>query len=320
MMKDGDEIRIALLTGANKAWLTLQNSILSYREKFWSRESIVDIPVELVTFTEQKRLKGSRLIAALLALLILPVIGGAAIGLWNLISGPPPDTVVAGCIVAGVVAGFLTFLVLLVRFFMRQKTITMHVGDDDMTRTFWADKKRDAEVLEIITEVARRKPMVEEKMPYPMQFAVGDTIHQPWKRAISLTFLFMIPAFITEIPWLLLAGLIPIGMQLCSSLMGAREPREFRHAVRHYLNREWTKARDKLDDLIRSAPDFRPARLFMIELKMRLGDFDGAGASLAEIQSDLDAETVQSIQGDIILMQRIAKRKKGNIQNHAPVC
>ncbi len=94
MMKDGDEIRVPLLSGP-KAWITLQGSILSYREKFWSCESTVDIPLELVSFTEKKQLKGSRLIAALLSLLFLPGIGGTIIALWYLFAGKPSDTVIS---------------------------------------------------------------------------------------------------------------------------------------------------------------------------------------------------------------------------------
>ena len=313
-MKDGQEIRVQLLTGPPKAWLNLHGSILSYRERFWSRESIIDIPVELVTFTEKKQLKGSRLIAALLSLLFLPGIGGATIGLWYLFAGTPSDAVLSVCMGTGAISGFFTFVLLLVRFFIRQKTITIHVAPEDMTITFWEEKKLQADFQEMMADLAQRKGMVEDTMAYPMRFAVGDTIHQPWKRTVVLTFLFIIPALITEIPWLLLAGLIPIGMHIYSCLIGVKEPREFRRAIRHFLKREWSQARDIVHGLITSNPQYRPARLLMIELKMRLGDFEGAEASLADIQSDVDSETLQSIQQDIVLRRRIAKRKKESIQ------
>jgi|GEM_PF-1783651 len=316
-MKDGDEIRIRLVSGPSKAWLSLHGSILSYREKYWSRESIIDIPIELVTFTEKKQFKGSRLIVALLSLPFLLGIGGAVIGLWYLFAGAPSETVVPICVGTGAITGFLIFLFLLVRFFIRQKTITIHVAPADMTITFWADKKRNIKLQEIIAEISHRKKMVQDTMAYPMRFAVGDTIHQPWKRTVILTLLCIIPALITEIPRLLLAGLIPICMHAYSSLMGVKEPREFRRSVRHFLKREWGQAQDLVDGLIRRSPDYLPARLFLIELKMRLGDFDGAAASLAEIQSDLDTEIVQSIQQDIVLRRRIAARKKVSIQPSA---
>ena len=316
-MKDGEEIRIRSLSGPPKTWLSLQGSILTYRERSWSRESLVEIPVELLTFTEKKQFEGTRLIAALLSLFFLPAIGGAIIGLWYLFAGAPSETVLSICMDTGAIAGFFTFIFLLVRFFIRQKTITIHVALEDMTITFWADGKRSAALQEIIAEINHRKEMVEETVPYPMRFAVGDTIHQPWKRTVVLTFLFIIPALITEIPWLLLAGLIPVCMHIYSSLMSVKEPREFRQAVRHFLKREWEQARDLLDGLILRSPDYRPVRLFMIELKMRLGDFDGAEATLAEIQNDLDAETLQSIQQDIVLRRRIAARKTENIQPSA---
>lgn len=316
-MKDGEEIRIRSLSEPPKTWLSLRGSILTYRERFWSRESLVDIPVELVTFTEKKQFEGTRLIAALLSLFFLPAIGGAIIGLWYLFAGTPSDTVLSICMGTGAIAGFFTFLFLLVRFFIRQRTITIHVAPEDMTITFWADNKRNVKLEEIIAEINQRKKMVQDTMAYPMRFAVGDTIHQPWKRTVVLTFLFIIPALITEIPWLLLAVLIPICMHIYSTLVGVKEPREFRQALRHFLKREWGEALDLVDGLIRRAPDYRPARLFMIELKLRLGEFDGAEATLAGIQNDLDIETLQTIQQDIVLRRRIAARKTESIQPSA---
>ncbi len=310
-MKDQEEIKIRLLSGPPKAWLSLHGSILSYRERCWSRETIIDIPVELVAFTEKKRFKGAWLIAALLSLLFLfGGIGGAAIGLWHLFAGAPSDAVMSICMATGAIAGFFTFLFLLVRFFIRQNTITMHVAPEGIEITFWEEEKQQSIFREMMAEVARRKAMVEDAIAYPMRYAVGDTLYQPWKRTVVLIFFFIIPALVSEIPWLLLAGLIPVGMHIYSCLMGMTEPREFRRAIRHFLKREWSQAQDIVQELIKRDPEYRPARMFMIELKMRLGDFDGAETSLIEIQADLDAETLQAIQQDIILRRRIAERKK----------
>lgn len=313
-MKHGKEIRIRSLSGPSRTWLSLHGSILNYRERFWSRELAIDIPVELVTFTEKRQFDGARLIAALLALFFLPAIGGAIIGLWHLFAGDPSDTILSICMGTGAIAGFFTFLFLLVRFFIRQKTITIHIAPDDMKLTFWTNGKQTAQLQDLITEINQRKELVEDTMAYPMRYAVGDTLQQPWKRTVVLTFLFIIPGLITEIPWLLLAGLIPIVMYIYSSLIGAKEPHEFRQAVRHFLRREWKQALGLIEALIRREPDYRPARLFMIELKMRLGDFDGAGATLAGIQSDLDTDTLQFVQQDILIRRRIADRKRESIQ------
>jgi len=312
-MKDGEEVKIELLSGAPRAWLSLHGTVLSYRERFWIRESTVDIPVELVTFTEKKRFKGSRLIAALLPLLYLPAIGGAIIGLWYLFAGSLSNTVMGGCMVVCFLAGFFTFMFLVVRFFIRQRAVTIHVAPDtdDMKIEFWADKSEGAELQELIAETIRRKELVEDTIAYPMRFALGDTTRYPWKQTVFETFLFIIPALITEIPWLLLAGLIPIGMRVYSFLMRINEPREFKQALRHFWKREWDQALNLANDLISGYPDYYPPRLLAIELKMRLEDFGGAEMALAEIQRDLDVDTVQSIQHDIVLRRRIAERKKG---------
>ena len=55
----------------------------------------------------------------------------------------------------------------------------------------------------------------------------------------------------------------------------------------------------------------------MIELKMRMDDYDGAESALAEIQNDLDVDTLQSIQHDIVIRRRIALRKSDTFSPRA---
>jgi len=257
------------------------------------------------------------LITALLPLLFLPGIGGAIIGLWYLIAGSVSKTMISICMGTGAVAGFFVFLFLLARFFARQKTVTIHIAPDNMAIPFWMEKKQEPATQDIIDEVLFRKSAVTEAIAYPMHSAIGDTIEQPWKRTVILTFLFIIPALITEIRWLLLAGLIPIGMHIYSTLLGLKEPREFRQAIRLFFKHEWSQAQDVINQLIGRNPKYRPAKLLLIDLMMKLEDFDRAGAVLADIQSDLDAETVQSIQQDIIVRRRVSDRKKQRIQPSA---
>ena len=316
-MIDGKKIRVRLLKGAPKAWLCLQGTVLSYHGRFWGEESRIDVPLELVSITEKKQFRGSRLIVSLLSLLFLLGIGGAVIGLWHLITGNVPESVYSICMATCTIAGFFIFVVLLVRFFIRQKTISIYIGPEVAAISFWLDKNPAGEIRELLDEIQARKSTIDKTIFHPMSFGLRDTICQPWKRTVALTFLFSIPALVTEIPWLLFACAIPIGMHIYSMILMGKKPPEFRQAVRHLQRREWILAQDKIKKLIKSSPEYIPARLLLIELQMRLDDFDGAEITLADIQNDLDTETIESIQQTIILSRRIFKRKKLSIQQPA---
>ena len=143
-----------------------------------------------------------------------------------------------------------------------------------------------------------------------MKIAIGDEFYHPWKWTVVQTILFMFPGYVIRIPWLMLAGLIPIARYIYRYLMDASEPRQMRQAYKLYLKRDWEKARMLIDELIQINPDYMPARFFLFELKMRLGDFDGAEAFLTETHNELDTENLQSAQDAMVIRRRIAERKK----------
>lgn len=309
-MNENDAVRIRLVSGAAKAWLCLEGTILSFREKAWSRETALEIPLELVTVSECRRLMGTRLIAALLALLFLPAIGGAILGLWYLVAGPAPERVVAMFMGTGGVFGLVAFLVLLARFFVRQTAITLTIAPDNVTIPFWLEAKRETALRGLLNDMSRRKAALTESMAHPMKQPVGDVMHQPWKRTVALAILCSIPACVLEIPWLLAAGAIPIVLHLMSLVAGMKEPPALRRAIRLYRQRAWGPARDAVESLLRERTDHRPARLLLIELLIKLAEFDRAESILAELQPDLEAETVQTIQQELIQRRRVFLRKE----------
>ncbi len=309
-MIDGQQIRIRLLRGAPKAWLCLEGTILTYCEKSWGRETTVDIPLELVTIVEKRQLKASRLIAALFSLLCGPCMTAAMVGIWYLINRSVSETALSFCLAIGALCGFILFVALLIRFFIRQTTISILVGPGPLAISFWMESGQRQALKDLVEEITDRRTLVEDTIPYPMRFALGDTVVQPWKRTVILTFLCSIPALITEIRWLLFACAIPVGFYAYSSLQALLQPSLYRRAVRRFLNKQWDQAGAVVKELVSKAPDFLPARLLHIEILMRLDDFAGATAVLADIQSNLNAETLQAIQQDIIYRTRMSKRKK----------
>jgi hypothetical protein len=89
---EGKEIKIRLVNGPSRGWLSLSGTILTYRGKAWGREEWVDIPLELVVTSKQKRFVGTRLILALLALLVGPALGAAVAGICSVIYIDAPES------------------------------------------------------------------------------------------------------------------------------------------------------------------------------------------------------------------------------------
>ena len=84
-------------------------------------------------------------------------------------------------------------------------------------------------------EIEARKSVVEETIPYPMSFALADVFESPWRRTLLLIFICLVPVILTQIPWLLFACLIPIGMHVRSKIILARQPILYRRArARHF--------------------------------------------------------------------------------------
>jgi hypothetical protein len=312
-MIEGQEIRIRLLTGPPKAWLRLQGTVVTLRERFWSREVSIDIPLELTSIRETRRRKGSRLIAALLALLVGPGLGGGAIGLWYLVSPDVPEAAQSTCMLAGLLGGFLLFLILLVRFFIRQRVVSIVVAPRDTAISFWLDADRRQDLVDLMGEISARKAWVAESVPYPMRIATIDTVVQPWKRTVGLMILCSFPALVTEIPWLLFASAIPLGMHAYAQLRSLAQPALFRKAFGHFVRRDWSRAKALVMELLAAQPGYVPARMLLVELLMRLEDFAGAHAAFAEIEGQLDVETRQSAHQEMILRARISERKRAGI-------
>lgn len=310
MITDGKEIKIRLMYGAARAWLCLQGTILSYRERSWSEESILDIPIELVAIEEPKPSNFSHLIAGLLSLLFLPLIGGLVVVLLSLFSGHVSETTISVCVGTSITAGFFLSMFLLSKYYILQIRLIIRIAPNNATICFGLEKKRESELRELMEEIARRKALVSETISYPMQIAARDTIYRPWRRMIVQTFVFLCPTLMTEIPWLLLAGVIPIGLCIYSELLGIKDPPALRKAMRYYRKREWAKARDAIKALIDSNPECKLAKPLLVEFLMRLEDFNEAESALARFQNEIDTETLQSIQQDIIVRKGIYERKK----------
>lgn len=278
--------------------------MLTYRDRGWGRETEVDIPVELISVIENKRFMGTRLIAAL-CWLLFSLMAGAVI---------PTTGQLFSAFVAWMGVAIVPFVVLFIRFFFRQRTVSLVIAPDAGSITFWVLKKAQANIDNLLSEVRARQAYVQERVPYPQSFSVGDVLEHPWRRTVVLALLFALPAFFVQRAWLLLLCSVPIAIHAWRLITSVDQPRLFRKAVRACLGRQWNDARAAVNKLLERFPAYIPAHLLLIGICLRLCRFDEAASILAGIQGELNAEAVQEIQTDIIQRKRIFERKERNIR------
>jgi hypothetical protein len=313
---EGEEIKIRLLKGPARAWLSLSGTILTYRGHSWGLKECVDIPLELLVTSKRKRFVGTRLILALLSLLVGPALGGAVIGIYSLSHAKVPGSLVSISMAIGGLTGVVLFLIMLVMFCIRESTITLNIAGGKMALEFWAGSQKKHTALNcLLREIENRAATIEETIPFPMRTAAGEIIHQPWKRTVLLTCLCAIPGLMIENAWLLLICLVPPAWHLCSALKFRRMPTAFRQAVKCSLKQEWGDAQRYVDSLIEEHPDFLPAHLMRINLLCREGRFNDSEMALSRVEKELDLETVHGIQEELILRRRIWGRKFATITN-----
>lgn len=310
---DGKEIKIRLVNGPSRGWLSLSGTILTYRGKAWGREEWADIPLELIVTSKQKRFVGTRLILALLALLVGPALGAAVIGICSVIYVDAPKSLFSISMATGSLMGVALFLIMLVMFFIREPTVTLSIVGSKTALEFWAGNRGGPALGCLLREIANRAGTIEETIPFPMRTAVGDAVQQPWKRTVLLTWLCAIPALMIENAWLFLLCLIPLSWHLCSALKLLKTPGPFRRAVKCYFKQKWGDAQTHLDFLIKEHPDFLPAHLMRIDLLCRQGRFNDSEMALSRVEKELDLETVHAIQEDLILRRRVWDRKQATI-------
>lgn len=305
-MTDNQEIRIRLLDGRNKSWIMLQGTVLTYREQRWSQETIVDIPVELISITEKKQIMGTRFGVALLWLLfsfLTVILIAIAINLQNNSLTTNIYAIISTFIV------IIPFIILIIRSFFRQRTITFTIAPKNGKISFWVEKKNKNKIDFLLSELVKCKEYVNEKVPYPLHSAIGERIQQPWKRTIIFTLLLAYPSMVFDQPKLLLLCLIPIIMHLWNLIFLIRQPALYRDAVRYCLNKQWDKATVSKEQLMQQSPSYIPGYLLFIQILLRLDQFDRAEKVLGSIQNKLEAEFVDTVYLEIVDRKRLFDRK-----------
>ena len=306
------------------AYLGLEGTILSFEQRQAAIDSELLIPVELVTISEGRRFKGRRLVAALLCLLLPVLLSGT---IWGLFSGWSPTAEIEGTIAAGVLgvlfvgmflAGFIAFVLLLVMFFFRVKTVRLKVEPGDTTIEFYEHRTQAAEIDDFLEQLRLRQGIISQSPAALVQRPAGFTKeHSIIPRFAALLWLASLPALMMQsVPLLFL----PVGVVVWfvyRQVQYGRQPRAYRQAVRHYLRGDYDDAIDALEGLRSRIPEYLPTYFCLTEACVRGGRFEQALEVVSRLASDYP-DVARHMETDIWLFKRIHQRR-GWSDGTAPV-
>jgi hypothetical protein len=297
------------------AYLGLEGTILSLDQRQAAIDSELLIPVELVTISEGSRYKGRRLIAAVLCLL-LPLLFFVLSCVF--VFGSTPTQEVEGTIAFAILAvlfagmlliGLIAFLVLLVMFFFKVKTVRLKIEPTGTRIEFYKHRRQAAEIDSFIEQIRQRQGLVGESLAAPVNRPAGFTKeHSIIPRLAALLWLASLPALMTErIPLLILPVAVLVWFAY-RQVQYERQPKEYRQAVRHYLRGDYDDAIDTLEGLRSRIPDYLPTYFRLAEACVRGGRFEEALEVVSYLAVDYP-EAARNMETDIWLFKRIHQRR-----------
>lgn len=307
-------IKIHKVDNVRHAYLGLEGTILLFGQRQAATDSEMQIPVEQVAVSEGRRLKGMRLIAALLSLPATMLAVGLLYGLASRymdVERPNtvPAIVVLLLLLVMFVAGLVAFVVGLVVFLCKVKTVRLKVVPTGATIEFYKHRKQAGEIDDFLEQLRQRQGLVDEPLAALVRRPMGFTTeHSVVPKLAASLYLSVLPAVVTQRPALLVLSLPVLAWFGYQQVQYRRQPREFRQAVRSYLHGDFEIAINALQRLRGRLADYVPAYFLLAEVFTRAGKFEEAldvASCLAADYPDL-AEQMQS---DIWLFKRIHQRR-----------
>lgn len=310
-------LNIHQIKHVKSSFLSLEGTILIFNEEKGYKKSIkseLQIPVELVSVYERSRFRGEYLIISLLSLLVPLLVGGISYGLFFEIIGIDDSSIYSSVFIILMIAfqlfGFVLFLIFLIRFFLKTKTVCLVIYPDEIMIEFWKEKKYSAEVDELLMQIERRKNIVGETLLQPARNVIGYFEEQSiLPKFFALFCFFSLPAVIAVELSLTCLLLLPIAWLLYRKIKFRQQPVEYRKALKSYYNKQWDHAINLLKDLRVKLPGYLPAYMLLVNVYTRANRFEEA----LEVASDLPDEyidIIHDVQADIWLSKRIFERRK----------
>jgi tetratricopeptide (TPR) repeat protein len=305
-------IRIRKVDYVRHAYLGLEGTILLFGQRQGAIDSEMQIPVELVAISESARFKGLRLIAAVLALL-LPIAVAVLSFEWIFQRVDTANTAFGtafALLFVGVLgASAVSFLVLLLLFLQKVKTVRLKIDPVGQTIEFYKHRRQAGEIDAFVEEVRRRQGLVSESLAGAVRRPMGfSKEHSVIPRLTAFVWLALMPAVIMGRASLLILPLGVLAWFAYQQVQYRRQPREYRQAVRSYLRDDLDDAIDALQRLRDRLADYVPAYFFLAEVFTRAGRFEEALDVTSRLADDYP-ELARQMQNDIWLFKRIHQRR-----------
>lgn len=303
---------IKQVSGPKKSSLILEGTILIYNERRWASKGNLQIPVELISVSENSRFDGGRLIMALLCL-VMPLLLVAIFA--GIMYSPGLDRENTSSqflpLFYGLplIIGFISFCIMFIRFFFKQKTVMLTIAPTGTVIEFWQEPKLSGMIGEFLKQLKERQNEVVERIPFPAKQAVGASNEHPIRKLCILVFLFCLPALMTEIPQLLFLGLLPIARYFYTLLQRRAQPREYRQALASYERKRWEEAETTLRLLLKRIPDHASSLVLLTDICILNNRFDEALKFISRLSSEYE-ETTRNMQETIWRFKRIYERRK----------
>jgi hypothetical protein len=303
-------IRICKADNVRHAYLGLEGTVLLFGQRREATDEEFQIPVELVTISEGRRFKGARMVAALLCLALTIVCGAVFSGSASLTAGNGIIYTILTILGTGVfLGGLAVFLVLVVMFFIRVRTVRLSIEPEGLVIEFYKHPRQAGEIDEFIEEIRRRQILVSESLVTPAKRPIGSYLeHSVLPKLAMYLLLASMPAVVADEPLLLI---LPVGVLVWFAyrqIQYRRQPWEYRQAVRSYLRGDLDNAIDALQSLRQRLVDYVPVYFFLAEVFTRTGRFEEALDMTSYLSADYP-DVARQMQNDIWLFKRIHQRR-----------
>jgi hypothetical protein len=304
-----EPLKIEQMSIGTSATLSLQGTVLTYISHNWISETIIEIPVELISICERKQHKYKHLLLALLWMAVSALIS------YHLLALPQTHDLIAtpamqkSLLILSAIITTLPALLMLARFIIPRRAIHLIFADPDSAISFWSKKGEEKKENYLIGQIIDRQKYVQDRVAFPMNKSIRNTTDLPGRKLIRNIWLLSIPALLTGLYPLLLLPLIPLACYLWNILYLSEQPRLFRKALNAYLQKHWSEALGFSEELALAYQDYLPGKMLRIQLFLQLHRFEDAIRQLQAAEREVDADLAERIQQEIILRKRIFERQ-----------
>ncbi len=307
-------LRIQKINPTGKTFLSLEGTILIINESNRYAKSELQVPVELISIYEDKKCKAKDILISLISIPFIAFSGAMLYGFLVGLSNDINKNILWYIVIAGFFVLFLIgisfFLFFIIKFFLKQKTISLVISPNNFEIEFWKKRKQEKEIDEFLNQIEYRKTIVEDSMVQPLQKSVGfGTQRTMIPLLIGSMVLLSLPAEITKNIKLLPIALIPLVWFIYNKILAIRKvPKLLRQAIQLYSKEEWDKAINMLEILKEQFPEYLPSYTWLIWIYSHTQRYDEAMEVVSQIP-DQYTDIANNITADIWRYKRINQRR-----------